>query len=103
VLDFVGSDETLALAARIVERSGLVILVGEAGGALRFSFAAAPYEAAFTTSAWGSLGDLAAVLDHARRGGELDWHVETLPLERANEALDRLRRGEVIGRLALTP
>jgi D-arabinose 1-dehydrogenase-like Zn-dependent alcohol dehydrogenase len=42
------------------------------------------------------------VLEHARRG-ELQWHVDALPLEHANEALERLRRGDVLGRLVLTP
>jgi propanol-preferring alcohol dehydrogenase len=102
VLDFVGSDGTLALAARTVQRAGAVVLVGEGGGTLPFAFDAAHYETSFTTSAWGSLDDLAAVVDLARRG-ELDWHVETLPLERANEALARLRAGDVLGRLVLAP
>lgn len=48
------------------------------------------------------MDDLAAVLEHARRG-ELDWHIETLPLEQTNEALDRLRSGDVLGRFVLTP
>jgi len=61
-----------------------------------------PHEAHFTTSIWGSRSDLEAVLDLARRGA-IQWHVETLPLERANEALERVRRGEVRGRLVLTP
>jgi propanol-preferring alcohol dehydrogenase len=36
VLDFVGSDESLAHAARAVERGGVVVQVGEAGGRLVF-------------------------------------------------------------------
>ncbi len=102
VLDFVGSDESLSLAARIVERAGLVVVVGEAGGSLPFGFGNVPWEASFTTSTWGSLDELTDVLDLARRD-QLSWHVETLPLEEANSALDRLRRGEVLGRLVLTP
>ena len=102
VLDFVGSDETLALAAQAVERTGVVVLVGESGGSLPFAFGRVPYEATFTTSTWGSRADLAAVLDLARRG-ELEWHVESLPLELANDAHERLRRGDVLGRLVLTP
>ena len=102
VLDFVGSDDTLALAARLVRRTGIVMLVGEAGGRLPFGFRAVPHEAHLTTTVWGSLGDLREVLDLARRG-ELDWQVEAMPLERANQALDRLRRGEVAGRLVLVP
>jgi len=102
VLDFVGSDETLALAGRLVRRTGILMLVGEVGGHLPFRFGAVPHEAHLTTTVWGSLGDLREVLDLARRG-ELDWQVEAMPLERANHALERLRRGEVAGRLVLVP
>jgi propanol-preferring alcohol dehydrogenase len=102
VLDVVGSEATLALAARTVERAGAVVLIGEGGGSLAFSFAGVPYEATLTTSAWGSFDDLAAVLALAR-AGEIDWHVETLPLADANLAHERLRRGDVLGRLVLTP
>jgi D-arabinose 1-dehydrogenase-like Zn-dependent alcohol dehydrogenase len=37
------------------------------------------------------------------QAGEVRWHVEAVPLDRADEALDRVRRGDVAGRLVLTP
>lgn len=103
VVDIVGSNESLAQAARTVERGGLVVQVGESGGRLPFGFAAdVPWEATFTTSVWGSLRDLRAVVELAQ-AGEVRWHVEAVPLDRADEALDRVRRGDVAGRLVLTP
>jgi propanol-preferring alcohol dehydrogenase len=102
VLDFVGSDETLALAVRILERGGILAQVGEAGGKMPFGMGFVPHESFFTTSIWGSMQDLSAVLGYAR-GDKLDWQVETLPLEAVNEALTRLRKGDVLGRLVLTP
>jgi propanol-preferring alcohol dehydrogenase len=103
VLDFVGSDESLALAAATVQRQGLVIQTGAGGGRLTVGLDHGwPQEAQLTTNILGSLDDLRAVVDLARRG-ELEWHVETLPLEQANEALERLRRGDVVQRLVLTP
>ena len=41
-----------------------------------------------------------AVLELAERG-EIEWDVEALPLERVNEELDRVARGDVAGRLVL--
>ncbi len=103
VVDIVGSDESLAQAARSVERGGLVVQVGEAGGRLPFGFGTdVPWEATFTTSVWGSLRDLRAVVELAQ-ADELRWHVEAVPLDRADEALDRVRQGDVEGRLVLTP
>jgi propanol-preferring alcohol dehydrogenase len=102
VLDFVGSDETLALAASAVLQEGTVVVVGADRGRVPFGIGAVPWEATFVTSLMGSLREQAAVLEHARRG-DLDWHVETLPLERADEAIDRVRRGDVRGRIVLVP
>lgn len=102
VFDFVGDDATLALAARTVETSGAIVVVGEAGGRLAYAFRSVPFEVVLTTSVWGSRNDLRDVLALAQRR-EVRWDVETLPLERANEALDRLRRGSVKDRLVLVP
>jgi alcohol dehydrogenase, propanol-preferring len=102
VLDFVGSNETLAQAAAQVTPKGCVVQVGEETGTLRFAIGLVPHEASFTTSLWGSRKDLTDVLELAERG-ELSWEVEALPLDHANEALDRVRRGEVSGRIVLVP
>jgi alcohol dehydrogenase, propanol-preferring len=102
VLDFVGSNETLAQAAAQVTPKGCVVQVGEETGTLQFALGRVPHEASFTTSLWGSLDDLTAVLELALRG-ELRWEVETLPLQDVNLALSRVRRGEVNGRLVLVP
>jgi propanol-preferring alcohol dehydrogenase len=102
VFDFVGSDETLALAARFVARGGLVSLVGEAGGELSFSFEALPPEASLTTTSWGSADDLRDVVQLARRHS-LHWNVEQMPLREAAAAHDRLAAGQVPGRLVLVP
>lgn len=102
VLDLVGTDESLALSARTVERAGILVLVGEARGAFRFGFDSFAVEAIATASILGSLADLREVVEHARRG-EVDWHVEALPLVQANDALERLKSGDVRGRLVLVP
>ncbi len=102
VFDFVGSDETLALAARFVAPGGLVSLVGEAGGELKFAFEALPPEASLTTTSWGSHDDLRDVVQLARRHS-LHWSVERMPLAEAAAAHDRLAAGKVPGRLVLVP
>ena len=102
VLDFVGSDDSLQHAATVVAPGGAVVLVGEAGGSLRFGFDAPSIEAWVTTVAWGSLADLRAVVRLARRG-RLSWATETMPLGEAQRAHDRVRAGEVAGRVVLVP
>ena len=101
-LDFVGTDATLGLCARSVERAGLVVLVGEGGGQMPFGFGVLPDSVTAATSILGSIPDLRAVVELAR-AGRVEWLVEELPLGRANEALERLRAGDVGGRLVLVP
>ena len=102
VFDFVGTDATLDYAARNVAPGGLVSLVGEAGGTFGFGFDRLPVEAYLTTTAWGSVQDLRAVVRLARRGS-LSWEVERMPLAEAQAAHDRLAAGQARGRLVLVP
>lgn len=102
VLDFVGSDESLQRGGEALEPGGLLIQIGAAGGTMTFGLGAVAYDAHVSTSMLGSLDDLAAVLELARRG-ELTWEAEVLPLDRANVALARLKRGDVEGRFVLAP
>lgn len=102
VLDFVGTNDSLALAVRLVIRGGIVVQIGEGGGRIPFGFGSTDHEVTLTTSVWGSFDDLRAVLDHARRG-DLRWTVEEFALEHANMALEQLRLGRIRGRAVLRP
>ena len=102
VLDFVGTDATLAHASAVVAPGGLVVLIGEAGGSFSFGFDSPPVESWLTTVAWGSLDDLREVVRLAERG-RLRWDVESLPLADAGTAHARLRDADAAGRLVLVP
>lgn len=102
VLDFVGSAETLALAASVVGKAGLVVVVGLGGGSLPFSFLGLAPEATVTTSYWGDRSELEEVLRLARDGELLTPH-STYSLKDANHALEDLRSGRVAGRAVLVP
>ena len=101
VLDFVGSHATLALAADVVAATGLVVLVGEAGGSLPFGFDRPDVESWLTTTAWGSLSELREVVDRAS-SGRLRWEVEPMDLADAAAAHDRVRSAHRPGRVVLT-
>lgn len=102
VLDIVGSDETLALAAQCGRPEGDVALVGLAGGTLPISFFSQPYECAIATTYWGSAIELIEVLELAR-AGKIKAHVERFPLADAAAVYERLRRGEISGRAVVCP
>jgi alcohol dehydrogenase, propanol-preferring len=103
VIDFIGADATLGFAARSVARRGMIIVVGLGGGTLPFQFGATPHEARVMSSVWGSRAELDDLLDFARREPSIVQPVEVLSLDAAQTAHDRLRSGDVRGRLVLTP
>jgi propanol-preferring alcohol dehydrogenase len=102
VLDIVGSDDTLALAAQCGRFEGDIALVGLAGGTLPFSFFSLPYECSLSTTYWGSAIELLEVLELAR-AGKIRAHVERYPLEQAADVYERLRRGDISGRAVVCP
>jgi propanol-preferring alcohol dehydrogenase len=102
VLDFVGAEDSLEHAARLVDRKGIAIVIGLFGGRIPFGLGAVPHEARFMSSIWGSRDELAELIALAQRE-PLQYTIETMPLTRAQEAHDRLRRGEAQGRIVLTP
>jgi propanol-preferring alcohol dehydrogenase len=97
----VGANSTLAVAGKHVDRQGIVAVVGLAGGRVEFGVGAIPSEAVLTSSIWGGLDELRELLEFVRAEG-VEHLVETMPLDDAQEALDRLRRGEIRGRVVLT-
>lgn len=103
VIDFIGAEATLVTARDVVRRRGTVVAVGLAGGRIPFGFAAVPHEARFLTSVWGSRAQLDELLALARREPGIVQPVETLPLDQAQLAHDRLRAGDVRGRIVLVP
>ncbi|HSD03547.1 MAG TPA: NAD(P)-dependent alcohol dehydrogenase [Gaiellales bacterium] len=102
VLDCVGTDTTLSLDAEAVAKGGSVMVIGVAGGTLPLTFGAMPSDASITHPYWGSAIELAEVLDLARTG-RIHAHVEHFPLDRADEAYQRMREGSLNGRAVITP
>jgi len=102
VLDIVGANETLALGAKVLRAEGKMVIVGLAGGTLPVSFFGLPYGASVATSYWGTITELMELVELARTN-QIKLAVETFPLDRAIEAYDRLRRGEIRGRAVIVP
>ena len=102
IIDFVGAQPTLESAVQRVNRRGIVIAVGLYGGRVPFGVGAVPHEARLMSSIWGTVPELGELLAFAQRH-PLQYTVEALPLDRAEEAHQRLRTGDVAGRLVLVP
>ena len=102
ILDFVGSNETLATAARAVRPLGDITIVGVAGVTLDYRFVGVAYEASVQSSYSGTRAELVEVLDLAARGL---IRVETTlyPLAEALTAYGDLSEGRLVGRAVIVP
>jgi alcohol dehydrogenase, propanol-preferring len=102
VLDFVGVDETVALAAAVLGVGGHVAVVGVGGATFPLAFGSVSLEGSASIPNWGTLPELIELVALARSGA-LDIRVERLPLDDTLEGYGRLRAGEVAGRVVVVP
>ena len=102
VLDFVGNDATLSLAAASVAQGGDLTFVGRGGGELRVAPGLIPYESTVRMPTWGSVPELADVVALARAGA-IHSEAEVYGLGDAVSAYGKLRHGDVLGRAVVVP
>ncbi|MBO0731055.1 MAG: NAD(P)-dependent alcohol dehydrogenase [Acidimicrobiaceae bacterium] len=102
VLDFVGLDATMALAASVARPLGDVTIVGIGGGTLPVSFFSVPYEVSIQTTYWGNRWELESLLALAAQG-KVRPQVTTYPLEQAVDVYHQLEGGHIAGRAVIEP
>jgi propanol-preferring alcohol dehydrogenase len=102
VLDIVGVDPTLRMAAQVARVRGHLTIVGLGGGALPVNFFSPPHECSVASPYWGFIGELMEVVTLAQ-AGKIQMLVEHFPLERAGEAYQLLHEGRIQGRAVITP
>ncbi len=102
VLDFVGTDDTLALAVGVARSLTHVTLVGIGGGTHQFGFFTSPYEVSFATTYWGSTVELMEVLALAE-AGHIRPHTTTFALDDVVTAYHALETGTIDGRAVVVP
>lgn len=101
-MDFVNTAATAGMALESLGRGGQLVLVGVAGGEIPLSVSSLIFKPrAIIGSATGSLQDLADVLELANANKLPPTPTERMPKDRANEALLKLKSGDVTGRLVL--
>ena len=102
VLDMVGVNPTLQMAARLSRVLGHLTIVGLGGGALPVNFNSPAHECSVASPFWGALPELLEVVELAQ-AGKITMLVEHFPLERAAEAYQLLHDGKINGRAVITP
>ena len=107
VFDFVGSQESLDLAAEVTGRGGGIVVTGGGGGRLsihaKMGAGGAPdREVAMVHTFGGTRDDLVRALELAA-AGRVRTHVEAFDLAAAKRVLTDLDAGKVLGRAVLVP
>jgi len=102
VVDIVGTEQTMAAAIDAVSPGGRIVIVGYTPDSLALSGKRlAQNELEVIGSRAGSRRELSAALSLTAAGLVRSIVTDRAPLESVNEALAKLRRSEVIGRLVL--
>lgn len=103
VLDFVGSDESLDLAAKIIDSRGMIVMVGLGGGNMPVQFHSMAPEAIFTTLLSGGTAPYLREIVSLSESGRIRGEITTYSLDQINDVLEMLRSGRVDGRAVITP
>ena len=101
-MDFVNRTSTASAAYGALGKGGKLILVGVAGGELELSLATMVFmQLSVAGTNTGTVQDLNDVVALAQAGKLKPIPIECLHVDKANEAMTRLKNGEVTGRLVL--
>ena len=104
VLDLVGGAVTVSQGLRLLDKGGQLQLVGMLGGALSLPLPMLATKAATLQGCYvGNLAELRELVALVRTHGLPALPLDRRPLAAANQALDDLRSGRVIGRVVLVP
>ncbi len=102
--DFAGAESSVNFGQGVLRKGGKLVIAGLIGGHFEMAIAMFPLRAiAIEGSFVGTLEDAREILEMVRQGQIQPIPIEKRPLSCANEALDQLRRGEIVGRVVLTP
>jgi len=101
-IDFVGSELSTAFGINLLRKGGKYIIVGLYGGELKLPLPLIPImERGIQGSYTGSPGDMHELMELVRSGKIDPIPVEKRPASEANQTLEDLKNGKILGRAAL--
>ena len=104
VIDFVGNEKTANLALSIVKKGGTIVIVGLYGGSLSISLPLIPMRSINIKGSYvGELRELKELVELINSKNVELIKVTKQDLNTANDAMKKLRNGEVDGRIVLEP
>jgi D-arabinose 1-dehydrogenase-like Zn-dependent alcohol dehydrogenase len=103
-IDFVGAPASYKFAFQTVRRGGKVVMVGLFGGDSPLSLASMPMRMLTIEGSYvGNLEELHELMALVRNGKIQPMPYSTRPLEAANDVLEELKAGRIVGRVVLRP
>lgn len=104
VIDLVGNAQTSQLGFDALAKGGKLVIVGLFGGGATFALPLIPIKALTIQGSYvGNLKETKELLDLVRTKGVASIPVTPMPLSAANDALNELKAGRLVGRAVLTP
>ena len=103
-IDFVGAPATAQFGVNAMRRDGLLVVVGLHGGETPFGLLTYPSRMLTVRGSYvGSLDELKELIALVKTGKVPPIPVASRPLAEANQVLDELRAGKILGRVVLKP
>jgi D-arabinose 1-dehydrogenase-like Zn-dependent alcohol dehydrogenase len=104
VIDLVGNAQTTQLGFDCLTKGGKLIIVGLFGGGAPWALPLIPIKAVTIQGSYvGNLRETQELLDLVRTKKIAPIPVTPMPLAQANQALNDLQKGRLVGRAILTP
>lgn len=104
IIDFVNSPKTVEPALNMLRKRGKLVLVGLFGGSIELSLPTLPLRSQTIIGSYtGRLADLADLVELVKRRAVNPTISKTFKLEAANEALEQLKAGKILGRAVINP
>ena len=104
VIDFVNNNRTAPASINMLRKRGKLVMVGLFGGALELTLPIVPLRGFTITGAYtGSFNDLVDLINLSKTGAIRSVVNRTYKLDEANQALEDLRSGKIVGRAVLNP
>jgi propanol-preferring alcohol dehydrogenase len=104
IVDFVNGPKTVTPDIDMLRKRGKLVLVGLFGGSIELNLPLVPLRAMHIIGSYtGKLADLGDLVALAKRGSIKNIVTRKYSLDQANEALQELKAGKIIGRGVLNP
>ncbi|MEO9320484.1 MAG: alcohol dehydrogenase [Nitrososphaera sp.] len=104
VIDFVNNTKTAPNSINMLRKRGRLVMVGLFGGSLELNLPLIPLRAFTLTGAYtGKFADLVELVALAGSGAIQSVVSKKFSLDQANEALEELKAGKIIGRAVINP